>query len=275
MAIKTDLVGKSYDVPEFTYDRRDAMIYALGIGADESDLEFLYEKHGPKVYPSFATVAGGFGGGQILKDLNIDLRMIIHGEQRVRIHDALPPKATVKTEATVAGVYDKGSNALVDLQFKSSVDGNLLFENVVSMVVRGAGGLGDHGPKRPDTAQPPDRAPDKQVKIQTEGRQALVYRLSGDWNPLHADPEIAKAVGFERPILHGLCTVGCTVRAVLRELCNNDPAAIRSIAVRFSKPVLPGDLLTAELWTEGKTVFLQTKNESGDVVLKNGMIELA
>jgi acyl dehydratase len=143
------------------------------------------------------------------------------------------------------------------------------------MVVRGAGGLGDHGPKRPDTAQLPDRAPDKQVKIQTEGRQALVYRLSGDWNPLHADPEIAKAVGFERPILHGLCTVGCTVRAVLRELCNNDPAAIRSIAVRFSKPVLPGDLLTAELWTEGKTVFLQTKNESGDVVLKNGIIELA
>ena len=261
MAINTELVGKSYEVPEFSYDRRDAMIYALGIGADESDLEFLYEKHGPKVYPSFATVAGGFGGGQILKDLNIDLRMIIHGEQRVRIHDVLPPKATVKTEATVAGVYDKGSSALVDLQFKSSVDGNLLFENVVSMVVRGACGLGDHGPKRPDTAQLPDRAPDKQVKIQTD--------------PLHADPEIAKAVGFERPILHGLCTVGCTVRAVLRELCDNDPAAIRSIAVRFSKPVLPGDLLTADLWTEGKTVFVQTKNESGDVVLKNGMIELA
>jgi acyl dehydratase len=113
------------------------------------------------------------------------------------------------------------------------------------------------------------------VKIQTERRQALVYRLSGDWNPLHADPEIAKAVGFERPILHGLCTFGCTVRAVLRELCDNDPAAIRSIAVRFSSPVLPGDLLTAELWTEGKTVFVQTKNESGEVVLKNGMFELA
>ena len=276
MAINTELVGKSYGVPEFTYDRRDAMIYALGIGADESDLEFLYEKHGPKVYPSFATVAGGFGGSDIIKDLNIDLRMIIHGEQRVRIHGALPPSATVKTEATVAGIYDKGSGALVDLEFKSSVDGDPLFENVVSILVRGAGGFGgDHGPKRDETAAPPDRAPDKHVKIQTEGRQALVYRLSGDWNPLHADPEIAKAVGFERPILHGLCTFGCTVRAILRELCNNDPAALRSIAVRFSNPVLPGDLLTAELWKEGKTVFVQTKNESGDVVLKNGMVELA
>ena len=275
MAINTELVGKTYGPSEFTYNQRDAILYNLGIGADESDLEFLYEKHGPKLYPSFATAGAGAGGDDLIKDLNINPMMIIHGEQRVRIHDALPPKATVKTEATVAGVYDKGSSALVDLQFKSSVDGNLLFENVVSMVVRGAGGLGDHGPKRPDTAQVPDRAPDKQVKIQTEGRQALIYRLSGDWNPLHADPEIAKAVGFERPILHGLCTVGCTVRAVLRELCDNDPAAIRSIAVRFSNPVLPGDLLIAELWTEGKTVFLQTKNESGDVVLKNGMIELA
>jgi acyl dehydratase len=274
MAINTELVGKSYGLPEFTYDRRDAMIYALGIGADESDLEFLYEKHGPKVYPSFATVAGGFGGGDIIKDLNIDPRMIIHGEQRVRIHGALPPSATVKTEATVAGIYDKGSGALVDLEFKSSVDGDLLFENVVSILVRGAGGFGgERGAKR-DKAQPPDRAPDKQVKIQTERRQALIYRLSGDWNPLHADPEIAKAVGFERPILHGLCTFGCTVRAILRELCNNNPEAIRSIAVRFSSPVLPGDLLTAELWTEGKTVFAQTKNESGAVVLSNGVFEL-
>jgi acyl dehydratase len=276
MAINTELVGKSYTIPEFTYNHRDAMIYALAIGADETDLEFLYEKHGPKVYPSFATVASGLGGGDIIEDLAINPMMIIHGEQRVRIHGALPPNATVTTEATVAGIYDKGANALVDLEFKSSVDGELLFENVVSMLVRGAGGFGDdHGPKRAGTVQPPDRAPDKQVKIQTEARQALVYRLSGDWNPLHADPDVAKAVGFERPILHGLCTFGCTVRAVLRELCNNDPGAIRTIAVRFSSPVLPGDLLTAELWAEGKTVFAQTKNESGDVVLKNGVFELA
>jgi acyl dehydratase len=150
-----------------------------------------------------------------------------------------------------------------------------LFENVVSMFVRGEGGFGgERGPKR-DTAQPPDRAPDKQLKVQTERRQALLYRLSGDWNPLHADPDIAKASGFERPILHGLCTFGCTVRAILRELCSNDPAAISSMAVRFSSPVLPGDSLTVELWTEGRTVFAQTKNESDAVVLSNGVFELA
>lgn len=276
MAINIEAVGKTYDVPELTYGRRDTIIYALGIGADESDLEFLYEKHGPRVYPSFATVAGGFGGSEIIEDLNIDPRMILHGEQRARIHGALPPRATVKTKVTVAGIYDKGSGALVDLELKSSVDGHLLFENLVSILVRGAGGFGgDYGPKREGKAQRPDRAPDKQVKIQTERRQALVYRLSGDWNPLHADPDVARAFGFERPILHGLCTFGCTVRAVLRELCDNDPAAIRSMAVRFSSSVLPGDLLTAELWTEGKTVFAQTKTESGDLALSNGVFELA
>ena len=143
------------------------------------------------------------------------------------------------------------------------------------MFVRGEGGFGgERGPKR-DKAQPPDRAPYKQVRIQTEGRQALLYRLSGDWNPLHADPDIAKVAGFERPILHGLCTFGCTVRAIQRELCDNDPEAIRSMAVRFSSPVLPGDSLTVDLWTEGKTIFAQTKNESDAVVLSNGVFELA
>jgi len=275
MAINTDVVGKTYTLPEFTYSHRDTMIYALGIGADESDLEFLYEKHGPKVYPSYATVGSGLGGSDIIDDLNINPAMIIHGEQRVRVHDALPPNATVTTEGKVAAIYDKGSGALVDLEFKSSVDGKLLFENVVSMFVRGEGGFGgERGPKR-DNAQPPDRAPDRQVKIQTERRQALVYRLSGDWNPLHADPDIAKVAGFERPILHGLCTFGCTARAVQRELCDNDPEAIRSMAVRFSSPVLPGDTLTVALWTEGKTVFVETKNEADAVVLSNGVFELA
>jgi len=275
MAINTELVGRSYTLPEFSYSYRDTIIYALGIGADESDLEFLYEKHGPKVYPSYATVGSGLGGSDIITDLNINPAMIIHGEQRVRIHGALPPNATVITQGTVAGIYDKGSGALVDLEFKSSVDGELLFENVVSMFVRGEGGFGgERGPKR-DKAQPPDRAPYKQVRIQTERRQALLYRLSGDWNPLHADPDIAKVAGFERPILHGLCTFGCTVRAIQRELCDNDPEAIRSMAVRFSSPVLPGDSLTVDLWTEGKTVFAQTKNESDAVVLSNGVFELA
>ena len=275
MAINTELVGRSYTLPEFSYSYRDTIIYALGIGADESDLEFLYEKHGPKLYPSFATAGAGAGSDDLIKDLNINPMMIIHGEQRVRIHGALPPSATVETEVTVAGIYDKGSGALVDLELKSSVNGKLLFENVVSMFVRGEGGFGgERGPKR-EKAQPPDRAPDRQVKIQTERRQALLYRLSGDWNPLHADPDMAKAAGFERPILHGLCTFGCTVRAILREVCNNDPEAIRSMAVRFVSPVLPGDILTAELWTEGKTVFAQTKNESDAVVLSNGVFELA
>jgi len=275
MALKTELVGKKYQAGESTYTQRDTIIYALGIGADETDLEFLYEKHGPRVYPSFAAVASGGGGGTILQEIGINLMSILHGGQRVIVHDALPANATVTTEATIAGIYDKGKNALVELEFKSSVKGKVLFENLVAMIIRGEGGFGgERGPNR-EVKKAPDRAPDKLLKIQTERRQALMYRLSGDWNPLHADPDIAKAVGFERPILHGLCTYGCTTRAIVRELCDNDPTKLRSMEVRFSSPVLPGDLLTVETKTEGKTVFVEVKNEAGATVLTNGVFELA
>lgn len=274
MAINTELVGKTYTIPEFTYTHRDTIIYALGIGADETDLDFLYEGKGPKVYPSFATVGSGLGGDNIIKELNIDPFMIIHGEQRVRIHGAIPPSATVQTEAKIAGIYDKGKGALVELEFKSSIDGKLIFENVVSMFIREAGGFG--GERNPPTEkiELPDRAPDKLVTIPTDKKQALVYRLSGDWNPLHADPAIAEMAGFERPILHGLSTVGSTTRAIQKALCDNDPEKIKSIAVRFSTPVLPGDTLTAELWIDGKTVLAQVKNEAGAVVLTNCKFEL-
>jgi len=275
MALKTELVGKSYTNPEYTYTHRDAIIYALSIGADETDLEFLYEKHGPMVYPSYATVASGLGGSAILDDLGINPITIIHGGQLVTVHGAIPANATVTTEATVDGIYDKGKNALVELKFKSSVEGELLFENLVAMIIRGEGGFGgERGPSR-EVPLAPDRAPDKTIQIQTEGRQALMYRLSGDWNPLHADPDIAKAVGFEAPILHGLCTFGCTTRAIVRDLCGNDPLKLKSMGVRFSSPVIPGDLLTVETKTEGKTVFVEVKNEAGATVLTNGVFELA
>ena len=276
MALNTDLVGTTYSVPEFTYTHGDAILYALSVGADESDLEFLYEGgKGLKVYPSYATVASGNGGGDIIGDLGINPIMIIHGEQRVRIHGALPAGATVTTEGMVQGIYDKGANGLVDLSFKSSVDGKLLFENTVSMIIRGDGGFGqNYGPERAKSPKAPERAPDHQLPIQTEARQALMYRLNGDWNPLHADPEIAQSVGFEKPILHGLCSFGCTVRAIVKELCGNDPTMVKTIATRFSSPVIPGDKLTVNVWKEDKTLIAATTNEAGDVVLTNFVIEL-
>lgn len=275
MALNTELVGKTYTNPEYTYTHRDAIIYALSIGADETDLEFLYEKHGPLVYPSYATVASGLGGSVILDDIGINPITIIHGGQRVTVHGPIPANATVQTEATIAGIYDKGKNALVELDFKSSVDGELLFENLVTMIIRGEGGFGgERGPAR-EVPVAPDRAADKEIKIQTEKRQALMYRLSGDWNPLHADPDIAKMVGFEAPILHGLCTYGATTRAIVKELCGNDPAKLKSMSVRFSSPVIPGDLLTVETRTEDKIVFVEVKNQAGATVLTNGVFELA
>ncbi len=143
------------------------------------------------------------------------------------------------------------------------------------MIIWGEVGFGGELGPGCEVPVAPDRAPDKTFQIQTEGRQALMYRLSGDWNPLHADPDIAKAVGFEAPILHGLCTYGCTTRAVVRELCGNDPSKLKSMGVRFSSPVIPGDLLTVETKTEGKTIFVEVKNEAGATVLTNGVFELA
>jgi acyl dehydratase len=274
MALNLSLIGSTYNVPEFSYTHRDTILYALGIGANENDLDFLYEGKGPKVYPSFATVGSGMGGEGILKELNIDPFMIIHGGQKVKLHGPIPPAATVTTVAKVAGIYDKGKGALVVLEFVSSIGGKPIFENEVTMFVRGAGGFGGERNPPGEAVAIPARAPDQEVTIQTDAKQALVYRLSGDWNPLHADPAIAQMAGFARPILHGLSTVGSTTRMIQKTLCNDDPAGIKSINVRFSTPVLPGDKLTGRLWIDGKKVFVQVVNEKGEVCLADCLFEL-
>ncbi len=274
MSLNLDLVGKTYTVPDFTYTHRDTIIYALGIGADENDLDFLYEGKGPKVYPSFATVGGGMGGENILKELNIDPFMIIHGGQKVTLHGPIPPAATVNTVAKVAGIYDKTKGALVVLQFDSSIDGKPIFSNEVTMFIRQAGGFGGERNPPGEPVTIPDRAPDQEVSIPTDPKQALVYRLSGDWNPLHADPAFAEMAGFAKPILHGLSTVGSTTRAIQKALCDDNPEGIKTIDVRFSSPVLPGDQLTGKLWIDGKTVIAQVVNEKGDVCLTDCKFEL-
>lgn len=275
MAINRDVIGKSYGPFGFEYGHRDTILYALGIGANESELPFLYEKHGPLVYPSYAVVPAFTAAGACVGELKINPFMIVHGEQHVRLHGPVPPRGKIETVSTVKGIYDKGSGALVEVECRSSAEGKALFENVFSFFVRGEGGFGgDRGPKT-EKAEPPARPPDLRAELVTERRQALLFRLSGDWNPLHADPDVAKAAGFERPILHGLCTFGHTVRAVVRDVCGCDPAKVRGIHARFSAPVLPGQTLIVEMWRDGSRVLCQTKTDAGSVVLSNGLIELA
>ncbi|MCH8815485.1 MAG: MaoC family dehydratase [Chloroflexi bacterium] len=196
--------------------------------------------------------------------------MILHGEQSIQLHQPIPLKATLKTKGTVTAVYDKGKGALIIIEAKTKTDGgDALFTNTFGVFVRGAGGFGgERGPEAANKA--PDRAPDKTVEMITATNQAMIYRLSGDRNPLHVDPAFASMAGYDRPILHGLCSFGYVGRAVLSTYCGNDPARLSALSARFSGVVYPGDTITTEMWDEGsgKIVF-QAKTQEGRAVITN------
>ena len=198
--------------------------------------------------------------------------MLVHGEQSIELFGPIPVQCTVRTTSTVTGIYDKGSGALVVSQ-STSVDcdsGDPRWTATTSLFVRGEGGFGgDRGPSS-STEPWPAREPDEVVRYATRPDQALLYRLSGDRNPLHSDPVFAKRAGFDRPILHGLCTYGFTGRALLHTVCGSDPARFRSMAGRFSRPTYPGDTLTVSMWNEAEGVRFRTDNQRGETVIDAG-----
>jgi acyl dehydratase len=176
----------------------------------------------------------------------------------------------------IAAIWDKGKAAVVELESEATLvsTGKPLFKVTMSMFIRGEGGWGgDRGPS--NKFEVPDRAPDHEVTYTTREDQALTYRLSGDRNPLHSDPSFAKMGGFEKPILHGLCTYGFTGRALLHTLCDSDPSRFKAMYGRFSKPVIPGDALTISMWVDGNDCVYQTKNQKGDVVIDSGSMKFS
>ena len=256
----------------FEYEERDVMLYALGIGATE--LDFVYER-GLKVLPSFAVIPGFPALMGLTAAVDINPVMILHGEQSFRIHKTIPVKGRLTTGGKVTGVYDKTKGALVTVEAATKDEqGETLFVNQSSIFVRGAGGFGgDRGPEAGNQA--PERSPDKSVEMGTLPIQAMIYRLSGDRNPLHIDPQFAKMAGYDTPILHGLCTFGHVGRAVLAEYCGNDPERLVSLGVRFSGVVFPGDTIITEMWDEGKgRVLVQAKTQRGEVVISNAAAEV-
>ena len=280
MAINLGLVGKKSDAMPFTYNWKDTVLYALGVGGKIDELEFLYEGRGPKVLPTFAVVPSFAAMISVAGDLGANPMMILHGEQKVILHRAIAPNATLKTTSEVKGIYDKGKGALVVVEARTVDDkGEAVFDNVFSIFVRGEGGFGgERGPEAAKADPPQDKmsAPDFEVVEKTTREQALLYRLSGDVNPLHADPNMAKFGGFDRPILHGLCTFGHAGRAVLRGACGGDPAKLKSFAARFSGVVFPGDTLTTRGWKmDGHQYIVTTSTQEGKVVLSNATAEIA
>ncbi|WP_433509559.1 MaoC/PaaZ C-terminal domain-containing protein [Nonomuraea sp. CA-143628] len=260
MSMNLDAVGQTWESGEHAWTSKDAILYALGVGAGAQDplaeLPFTTENsHGiaQQVLPTFAVMLGGGGGGPKLGDF--DFAQILHAEQSIRLAGPLPVDGRVRSKARVAGIYDKGSGALAIME-STIVDadtGAPVVEVRTGIFVRGEGGFGgERGESAP--WERPDRPADHVVVYPTRTDQALLYRLSGDRNPLHSDPWLAARVGFERPILHGLCTYGFTGRALLHTLCDSDPAAFGGMSARFAAPVVPGQELAVHIWDDGRFV---------------------
>lgn len=267
----------------FEYTEKDVILYALGVGAgvphtDKAQLTFCFENM-LKVLPTYGVVPSFSSLMKVVghPGLQFNPMMLLHGEQYLEIKKhPIPKKGKLVNKPKINAIYDKGKGALLLLDCTTETeDGEEIFFNTFTLFLRGEGGFGgEPGPKAGNIA--PDRAPDKVVEMKTLPQQALLYRLSGDSNPLHADPNFAKMGGFETPILHGLCTFGHVGRAVLAEYCDNDPAKFKSIAVRFSSHVFPDETIVVEMWKEGDdTVLVKAKTaDRGLDVITNAAVKL-
>lgn len=270
---------------QVTWDDRDVMLYALGIGMGDDpmdDRELPYVNDGwltdrdPKlqVVPTFPSVAF-FNSRPPALDLN--RVMVVDAQRDITFHKPFPVAGTASADCTYVGAWDKGDKGAI-LVRKTEVrdqDGDPLCTLLATQFARGDGHFG--GPKsgQPETPSVPDRAPDQSVDIDTRPGQALLYRLCGDRNPLHSDPDFAQKAGFDRPILHGMCTYGITCRAILSTYADWDASAIRRHAARFSSPVFPGETITVDLWRDGKTIQFQARIKDRNVIcVKNGLCEL-
>jgi acyl dehydratase len=252
MALDHSLIGKRSEPFQHVYEARDTMLYALGVGAKKSELDYLYEGRGPKVLPSFAVVPMFEPMFKQLSQTGADLSMVVHGAQTVRIHKPFAPSGKVMTTSVLRGIYDmrKWATLVYDME---TVDesGAKVAENCAQIIVRDAGGFGGSpAPKDENPAPKPkdkERQPDFVIEEQTSPEQALLYRLSGDRNPLHADPEFAEKVGFAQgPILHGLCTFGYMVRHAAQGMAGGDPGKLGGFCAPFRRPVWPGDTIVTK-----------------------------
>ncbi|MFC0450193.1 MaoC/PaaZ C-terminal domain-containing protein [Rhodococcus jostii] len=279
MTLDLQAVGRSAGPDTVSWTSFDALLYALGVGAGQDDsaqeLEFTTENTEgvpQQVLPTYAIVLAQRAPGLKVDIGDVDRTKVVHAGQGLIMHRPLPVEGKASLTNTVTGIYDKGSGALVRTSAEA-VDletGEKIFTTEGAIFIRGAGGFG--GPQDPAAGwSVPEGEPDQVVSAATRSDQALLYRLSGDRNPLHSDPAFAARGGFTAPILHGLCTFGVSARVVLRAI-GVAADQLASIDGRFSKPVLPGERLTVSVWSDGKTHLFRTTNSSGETVLDRGVL---
>ena len=275
MPLNPEAVGTVGDPVEVSWTSKDALLYAVGVGAGTDELAFTTENTAntpQRVLPTFPVVVG-FGGASIWGKIGtFNPAMLVHGQQSVTLHRELPVEGTATITSKLAAMYDKGKAAVVVTESEAVSDGEPLYTTTMSAFIRGEGGWGgERGPSGPQNV-PPERAPDHEVTYQTSPDQALVYRLSGDRNPLHSDPAFAAMGGFDRPILHGLCSYGFTGRALLHTLCESDPSRFKHIEARFASPVLPGEALTVRAWKTGDGEAVFNTSVGDRVVIDQGLL---
>jgi len=275
------VLAHEFPTGEGGWERDDVILYHLGIGAgvpqtDPGELEYTYEKN-LKVLPTFSTVANIGGDPNLLAvpGLEFNLALVLHGEQEIELHQALPPEAKLSSETRIAEIYDKGKAALMILETKTrDADGDPLFTNRMSLFLRGEGGFG--GPSGPKARhETPDREPDGTIESKTLPQQALLYRLNGDKNPLHCDPDFAKLAGFEVPIIHGLCSYGIVCKAVVDGALGGDVTRVAGYGARFAGVGYPGETFVTRYWRENDTILVDCHaKEREAIVLSNGVLKL-
>ena len=276
MPINPDATGSVGQPAEFSWTSKDSLLYAMGVGAGVSDptgfeLEFTTENSNDVTQRALPTQVVVMGGGSTPGFGDFNPVHLLHAEQAITLHQPVPAAGTAVATGRVGPIYDKGKAALVYLETDvADVDGNPIWNTRSGLFIGGEGGWG--GDRGPATEwHLPDRDADHVVAYPTRPDQALLYRLNGDRNPLHSDPTFAAAAGFDKPILHGLCTYGFTGRALLHALCGSDPARFGGMGGRFKSPVVPGETLEVHAWEEDSRVMFQTR--VGDrVVFDNGVM---
>jgi acyl dehydratase len=278
MPLNPDSVGTVSEPTTVSWTSKDTLLYAVSLGAGTNELQYTTENTQnveQQVLPTFPVVIPG-GGGAMAKIGTFNPAMLVHGSQSVTLHQTMPPQGGATVVGKIAAMYDKGKAAVVVTEANATAeDGSPLYTTTASLFIRGEGGWGgDRGPSGPQNV-PPEREPDQSVTYTTSPDQALLYRLNGDRNPLHSDPAFAAMGGFDRPILHGLCTYGFTGRALLHSLCGSESSRFKHIEGRFTSPVIPGDSLTINIWktAPGEAVFTTCVGDR--VVIDQGLVKFS
>jgi acyl dehydratase len=278
MSLDLSTIGFKTEPHVFNYDWKAAVLYALGIGAKRAELDHLYEGRGPKVYPTFGVIPAYGPVSELFQKTRCDMTRLVHGAQTLRVYRPLPPAGTLHTVGIIRGIYDMKKLAQVVLETKTTLGGERCFDTEWQLLVRDAGNFNGERPPKSEVPKIPDgKQPDFSHSESTSPEQALLYRLSGDLNPLHADPAFATMAGFEQgPILHGLCTYGFVARAVIQEACGGDASRLRGLTAQFRKPVWPGETIRTVGYNlgDGRIVLQAFAGDRPEAVITSAFAEV-